>query len=393
MKAPTIVILVGTDHHRFDRVVTWADRRQRAHPDGQVYVQYGQSTPPSAAAGAAFVSPVELKSLVAGADVVITHGGPGTIHDARSAGHRPIVLPRDPGHGEHVDDHQQRFGAWCEERGLVSLARTVEDLDPLLDSLGATGTRVTPTEAESRVSVALVEALVAAPAGPRRRMPLVPGSPLVLNVGAATDAGGRRRLEDAFCGVGGALVLGSVAGVWDALHTGDAACACGAPFRGCAFWVEVGERAYGGWDQLDPAERDWLAAFPSTTNVLAASRRHPGARVRADLLRHASHQRRVLAAAQAATGARVLVDSSPLISLLTQSHDRHLDVRLLSQQPGAGLAGTAAVAAANHRRVPVLALPGAPGTAELTRLVSSLGGPAAAPGQVDHGPDVRLSAV
>ena len=33
------------DHHRFDRVVQWADRRQRAHPQGQVYVQYGQSTP------------------------------------------------------------------------------------------------------------------------------------------------------------------------------------------------------------------------------------------------------------------------------------------------------------------------------------------------------------
>ena len=109
-----VVILVGTDHHRFDRVVEWADRHQAAHPEEHVFVQYGQSNPPARARGASFLEPPELKAEIAGADVVITHGGPGTIHDARSAGHRPIVLPRDPRHGEHVDDHQQRFA------GLVS---------------------------------------------------------------------------------------------------------------------------------------------------------------------------------------------------------------------------------------------------------------------------------
>ena len=390
MSDQSIVILVGTDHHRFDRVVAWADRRQRAHPEGRVYVQYGQSTPPADAAGAAFVSPVELRSLVSEADVVITHGGPGTIHDARSAGHRPIVLPRDPGHGEHVDDHQQRFGAWCQERGLVSLARTVDELDPLLDALGAPGTRVESTEAGSRASVALVEALVAAPSAPGRGTPGVLGAPVVLNVAAATDQAGRTTLENAFCDVSGALVLGRVTDVWSAALGDDVSCACGKRFTDCPFWVAVGRQAYDGWEGVAADELTGLSSPTRALTVSDAVRRHPGASRRSELLRRAGHQRRVFAAALEVSGASVVIESGDLVTLLTQSHDRHLDVRLLATRPAAARAGTLAVAAAHHRRVPVLAVPSAAAPSQLTRLVSTLGAPAPTTPLLEHQRDVRL---
>ncbi len=52
-----------------------------------------------------------LEELLAQATVVVCHGGPGTVTEARDAGHVPLCMPRDPELGEHVDDHQQRFAA------------------------------------------------------------------------------------------------------------------------------------------------------------------------------------------------------------------------------------------------------------------------------------------
>ena len=102
MSGRRITILVGTDHHGFDRLVRWADSHQAAHPADTVVIQHGHTSAPSVAAGVAFFSPEDLGRLAAESDVVITHGGPGTIMDVRKQGHRPITLARNPEHGEHV---------------------------------------------------------------------------------------------------------------------------------------------------------------------------------------------------------------------------------------------------------------------------------------------------
>ena len=71
---------------------------------------------------------------MAAADVVVTHGGPATITEARRTGGTPVCVPRDPKLGEHVDDHQQRFARFLAERGLVQLVETEVDF---LDALSA----------------------------------------------------------------------------------------------------------------------------------------------------------------------------------------------------------------------------------------------------------------
>lgn len=158
----TIIVIVGTDHHPFERMVGWVDDRLRSHPDDTVTIQHGWSRAPELAEGLDFLAPDDLRRRMAEADVVITHGGPGTISDARRSGHRPIVVPRDPTLGEHVDDHQQRFAAWCAERGVVDLAMTIDALEARL----ATGVDTrTPAEtaAETDAAVAAFAALVALP--------------------------------------------------------------------------------------------------------------------------------------------------------------------------------------------------------------------------------------
>lgn len=130
---PRVVVTVGTDHHRFDRLVTWADHWALANPDVAVLVQRGESDPTVQADSVPMLGYDQLVAVMAAADAVVTQGGPAAIMDARSVGHRPVVLPRRGTLGEHVDDHQVRFTAWMAERDLVWLADDEHGLHRLLD--------------------------------------------------------------------------------------------------------------------------------------------------------------------------------------------------------------------------------------------------------------------
>ncbi|WP_206051742.1 glycosyltransferase [Nocardioides ferulae] len=161
-----VVAMVGTDHHPFDRLITWMDDLAfRLGPDVHVVVQHGASTAPLVAEGHAFLSQHELAELLSRADAVVCHGGPGTVMDARNAGHLPICVARDPMRGEHVDGHQQRFVAMAGRTGLVAEARSRADLSRLVDwtlhdapasdaspPLGVTASGDTPAWACQRLS-------------------------------------------------------------------------------------------------------------------------------------------------------------------------------------------------------------------------------------------------
>lgn len=119
-----VLVLAGTDHHPFDRMVAWADDAAVRHPEVHVVVQHGASRPPVVAEGKDFLGHDQLAGLLEAASVVVCHGGPGLITEAREAGHVPLCVPRDPALGEHVDAHQQRFAAMV---GRVGVVREVLD--------------------------------------------------------------------------------------------------------------------------------------------------------------------------------------------------------------------------------------------------------------------------
>lgn len=129
-----VVVSLGTDHHRFDRAVEWVDRWIDGcdQPVGLV-AQVGTSARSRHGRSCDLMAPAELAAAMALAEVVVCHGGPATIVDARRAGKRPVVIPRDPALGEHVDDHQQRFARWMAAREQVTLAASEADLRDALD--------------------------------------------------------------------------------------------------------------------------------------------------------------------------------------------------------------------------------------------------------------------
>ncbi len=172
-----IVVTVGTDHHPFDRLVDWVDRWAARHLDVEILLQRGTTAALVASPNIRSVDMLAYDDLVgamAGADAVVAQGGPGGILDARSVGHRPIVVPRRHDLGEHVDDHQVRFAAWMAERGSIDVASDEADLAARLDAVLADPTtqRVAPDAGAGAAAVerfrAIVDPLVAVHRARRR---------------------------------------------------------------------------------------------------------------------------------------------------------------------------------------------------------------------------------
>lgn len=163
-----VFFTVGTDHHPFDRVVEWADRLAAdSAGDLEVVVQFGTSRPPTEAKGHEYLPGAELDALIERATVVVSHGGPATIMQIRDSGQIPLVVPRDPARGEHVDGHQQRFVARLAVEGTVA---HVESYEQLVDAVSGArdGTHplsVPPGDARVasvvRLAGDLIDALVA----------------------------------------------------------------------------------------------------------------------------------------------------------------------------------------------------------------------------------------
>jgi UDP-N-acetylglucosamine transferase subunit ALG13 len=78
--------------------------------DDDVVLQYGHNPPPAGfRSSQAFVPFDEVLRLMREARAVVTHAGVGSILCAREAGHIPVVIPRLPELGEHVDAHQSEL--------------------------------------------------------------------------------------------------------------------------------------------------------------------------------------------------------------------------------------------------------------------------------------------
>lgn len=132
-KTYAVVVSVGTDHHPFERLIEWTDQWSALHPDRTVFIQRGTSTSPRNVPSADIVGHGELLRLFSASTVVVSHGGPSTVMDARASGCLPIVVPRDPDRGEHVDGHQMRFADHLELHGLARLAGSEYEFRQLLD--------------------------------------------------------------------------------------------------------------------------------------------------------------------------------------------------------------------------------------------------------------------
>lgn len=325
----TITVLVGTDCHPFKRIIDWADKWAQSNPSDRVIVQHGHSAPPRIAAGRDFVSPKELATLLEASDIVILHGGPATISEARKAGHLPLVFPRDPQYGEHVDDHQQRFTRWSAKRGLALCVESAQELDAHVaaSAENEAGTRLL-IEAETFGADEAAQKLAALLHKRRTSTNRASvGAPLVLYI--AAPSGSAKTLLASVRSRTSVAVLGNTSRLWQRGVVDNENCSCNVPFHECEFWRAVGKSAFGGWDEVDvrglTVRAD--AAGPRVFMPGSAARTRDA---RQQLAWYSGYYQAVYAAARDVSGADVLVDSGqdPMLASAL-SCNREIDLRFL----------------------------------------------------------------
>jgi UDP-N-acetylglucosamine transferase subunit ALG13 len=116
-----IFITVGTHEDPFDRLVKAIDTLKKEQRITQeVFIQTGYSKyQPQYCQYKAFVPFEEMTRRMAESDMVITHGGTGSIMLILYHQKIPIVVPRKSEFHEHIDDHQVLFCQTMADKGKI----------------------------------------------------------------------------------------------------------------------------------------------------------------------------------------------------------------------------------------------------------------------------------
>jgi UDP-N-acetylglucosamine transferase subunit ALG13 len=137
--------------HPFDRLARAVDALAADGTVGEdFFVQLGACRyTPTHARVERFLSFDQVCAAIREASVVITHAGAGSTLVCIQQGKHPIMVPRRPSLGEHVDEHQLRF---AEKLAGAGLATAVDDLTTLSRSIADVRGRSAPAGAVGSAS-------------------------------------------------------------------------------------------------------------------------------------------------------------------------------------------------------------------------------------------------
>ena len=129
-----IFVTVGSQKFPFDRLLRQVDRMAKGRiVTEEVVVQSGHGGyAPRVCRARAFYDREEFGALLEACDVLIAHGGAGTMVEAAKRGKRTVAVPRLARYGEHVDDHQLELVRRLHQLGLVYACLEVEELGEAL---------------------------------------------------------------------------------------------------------------------------------------------------------------------------------------------------------------------------------------------------------------------
>lgn len=126
-----ILVLLGTQNNSFHRLLEEIDRlAQNKTIQEEVIVQAGYTKYHSENIKILdFIANEEIESLLKKANLVITHGGVGSILQAITKDKKVIAVPRLHQYQEHVNDHQKEIVALFNQKGYILGIQDVEELE------------------------------------------------------------------------------------------------------------------------------------------------------------------------------------------------------------------------------------------------------------------------
>ncbi len=338
-----LFVTVGTDYHRFDRLVWWLDEWLSAGPNvSHVVLQRGTSSTSERTESIDYLQRAQLVREFQLASVVVCHGGPATILECRSNGLVPIVVPREERYDEHVNDHQVDFCERLNAHGDIQMARTKDEFFRLLDlAVERNSPIVAVDDGHSVQSMANFEDRMIDLLGSRaqvRSEPLANVRPIRHGVGkipvlfiGSVPRSGSTIMSDLLNENPHMVNIGELVHLWERGVIENNLCGCGDSFSDCVFWGKVGEIAFGGWEHLSGERMRTLQLRADRTRHIPALLVPKFSRLFArSTAQYGAVVCRILRAILEVSGKPVIVDTSKHVStalLLRRLPD--VDLRIL----------------------------------------------------------------
>ena len=132
-----ILVLLGTQNNEFKRLLEEIERNIKiGNITENVIVQSGFTKYESNNMKIIDMIPKdELIKLVKEANIVITHGGVGSIQMALQENKKVIAVPRKSKYGEHVNDHQCQIVKMFNEKGYLIGIDSVDEIEEALKKI------------------------------------------------------------------------------------------------------------------------------------------------------------------------------------------------------------------------------------------------------------------
>ncbi len=121
----------------FDRLVSMvAELKARGEIPEEVLIQTGQGgLAPDGLTTVETLPFADMQATLKDADLVVCHGGTGSLITALRQGCRIVAVPRLFELGEVYDDHQAEITEAFTARGMIAMAKTVDDLSAALKTV------------------------------------------------------------------------------------------------------------------------------------------------------------------------------------------------------------------------------------------------------------------
>ncbi|MBD8066800.1 glucuronosyltransferase [Devosia sp. PTR5] len=148
----------------FDRFIKAMDDWTGRHGEEEVFAQIGQgSYEPRHMRFERMLSPSQFKNFVLTSDLVVAHGGMGSVIMAAEAGKPILLFPRRASLGEHTTEHQLHTVNWLKERPGIHVVLDEAELDARIEAAqamsldGATLGTVAPAPFVERLRQAILD--------------------------------------------------------------------------------------------------------------------------------------------------------------------------------------------------------------------------------------------
>ncbi len=125
-----ILVTCGTQQQQFTRLFEYVEQ---LNINDEVIMQLGHTQFNTRHQSYDFSTSFEED--IKRADIIITHGGVGTIMNGLLNNKKVIVVPRLSKYNEHVDDHQLEITNKLTNLGYIYSANSFEELKKLIDNI------------------------------------------------------------------------------------------------------------------------------------------------------------------------------------------------------------------------------------------------------------------